>query len=276
MLMALNLPGRGARATQSMIAIEAGTFLMGTNDVRFPADREGPIREIQVDGFSISSRLVTNDDWAVFVDITGHVSFAERQEWSYVFAGLLPDDFPETRGVVGAQWWRQVRGANWRRPYGPHSDLDGLGDHPVVHVNWYEACLYASWVQARLPTEAEWEKAARGGLSQSRYAWGDELTPDGEHRCNIWQGMFPAHNTLADGWLATSPVGTYQPNGFGLHDMAGNVWEWTDSWFDESRRALRGGSYLCHDSYCNRYRVGARSSSTLDTTTGNIGFRVAA
>ena len=140
------------------------------------------------------------------------------------------------------------------RPVRTH--LDGLDDHPVVHVNWFEAQAYAEWVGGRLPSEAEWEKAARGGLDQARYAWGDELTPEGEHRCNIWQGTFP-EKALDDGWLGTSPVGTYEPNGFGLVDVAGNVWEWTSDWWDEraEARAMRGGSYLCHDSYCNRYRV---------------------
>ena len=147
----------------------------------------------------------------------------------------------------------------------------------MVHVNWFEAQAYAAWVGGRLPSEAEWEKAARGGLDQALYAWGDELTPGGEHRCNIWQGTFPTENALDDGWLGTSPVGTYEPNGFGLVDVAGNVWEWTSDWWDEraEARAMRGGSYLCHDSYCNRYRVSARSSNTPDTPTGNLGFRVA-
>ena len=201
--------------------------------------------------------------------------FGRRREGLH--GGLLPDDFPPTRGVVGAEWWRAVEGADWRHPYGPHSDLVGLGDHPVVHVSWEEASTYAAWVGGRLPTETEWERAARGGLDQAVYAWGDELTPRGEHRCNIWQGEFPARNTLDDGYLGTSPVGAYPANDWGLHDVAGNVWEWcADDFADRPHhKVIRGGSYLCHESYCNRYRVGARSSNTLDTATGNMGFRVA-
>ncbi len=269
---------RAGPAAKQMADIAGGPFWMGSDDDRYPADREGPPRQVHVEAFAISAHLVTNDDWAAFADATGHVTGAERQGWSFVFAGLLPDDFAETSAVVGAPWWRQVHGANWRRPLGPHSDLDGLGEHPVVHVDFFEACAYAEWAGARLPTEAEWEKAARGGLEQAVYPWGDELTPGGEHRCNIWQGDFPARNTGVDGWVGTSPVGFYAPNGLGLCDVAGNVWEWTADFFDDTRRArsLRGGSYLCHESYCNRYRVAARSSNTPDTATGNIGFRIAA
>lgn len=250
---------------------------MGTDDERFPADGEGPVRTVEVDTFAIGTAPVTNSEFAAFTDATGFVTLAETDGWSFVFGGMLPDDFPPTRGVVGAEWWRAVEGADWRRPAGPQSNLADLADHPVVHINWFEAAAYAAWVGGRLPSEAEWEKAARGGLDQARYAWGDELEPGGEHRCNIWQGTFPTDNTCADGWLGTSPVGSYLPNGVGLVDVAGNVWEWTADWWDEraEQRAMRGGSYLCHDSYCNRYRVGARSSNTPDTPTGNLGFRVA-
>jgi len=250
---------------------------MGTTDQRFPADREGPVRSVEVDAFSIGATVVTNAEWQAFVAATGFVSLAEREGWSFVFGGLLPDDFPPTQGVVGAEWWRVVEGANWRHPEGPHADLTGRDDHPVIHINWDEAQIYARWVGGRLPTEAEWEKAGRGGLDQARYPWGDELQPAGEHRCNIWQGTFPSDNTAEDGWIGPSPVRSFPPNGYGLFDVAGNIWEWTADWFDERarQRVVRGGSYLCHDSYCNRYRVGARSSNTPDTTTGNIGFRVA-
>jgi formylglycine-generating enzyme len=260
-----------------MIDVPAGMFLMGTDDLRFPADLEGPVRSVTTDAYSIATRLVTNDDFAAYVAATGASTQAESDGWSFVFGGLLPDEFPDTRGVVGAEWWRVVEGADWRHPHGPQSDLSGLGDHPVVHVNWIEAAAYAAWAGGRLPTEAEWERAARGGIEQATYAWGDELTPDGVHRCNIWQGTFPTHNTLDDGFLATSPVTAFEPNGWGLHDVAGNVWEWNADRFEgrDGHRVMRGGSYLCHDSYCNRYRVGARSSNTPDTSTGNIGFRMA-
>jgi len=260
-----------------MVDIAAGSFVMGSDDPQYPADREGPARQVHVESFRIASHPVTNSDWAAFADDTGLVTLAERQGWSFVFAGLLPDDFAETSAVAGAQWWRVVHGADWRHPCGPQSDLDGLSEHPVVHVNWFEACAYAEWAGGRLASEAEWEKAARGGLTGAVYPWGDELTPGSEHRCNIWQGTFPTLNSGDDGWIGTSPVGFYPPNGLGLFDVAGNVWEWTADFFDDSRRArsLRGGSYLCHESYCNRYRVAARSANTPDTTTGNIGLRLA-
>jgi formylglycine-generating enzyme required for sulfatase activity len=250
---------------------------MGTTDLRFPADREGPVRTVDIEVFAIGATLVTNAEWQAFVTATGFVTLAEREGWSFVFGGLLPDDFPPTQGVVGAEWWRVVEGSNWCHPEGPHSDVAGRDDHPVIHINWDEAQAYARWVGGRLPSEAEWEKAARGGLDQARYPWGDELEPEGEHRCNIWQGIFPSENTADDGWIGPSPVRSFPPNGYGLFDVAGNTWEWTADWFDERsrQRVVRGGSYLCHDSYCNRYRVGARSSNTPDTTTGNIGFRVA-
>lgn len=268
-------PGSGP--TPDLVAVDAGSFRMGTDDDRFPADQEGPVREVTTGDFGIAAHLVTNDDFAAFVDATGMVTLAESDGWSFVFGGLLPDDFPPTRGVVGAEWWRAVEGADWRHPFGPQSDLTDLGDHPVTHVTWYEASAYAGWVGGRLPTEAEWERAARGGLDQAIFAWGDELTPDGESRCNIWQGTFPVDNTLDDGWYGTSPVGTYPPNPWGLYDVAGNVWEWCVDDFGgrPDHKVIKGGSFLCHDSYCNRYRVGARSSNTADTSTGNMGFRVA-
>jgi len=250
---------------------------MGTDNGRFPADREGPVREVATEAFEIAAMPVTNADFAQFVEATALTTIAERDGWSFVFGGQLPDEFPPTRGVVGAEWWRAVEGADWRHPYGPHSDLDTLSEHPVVHVSWEEASAYAAWAGGRLPNEAEWEHAARGGLNQAIYPWGDDLTPDGEHRCNIWQGEFPMANSLDDGFLGTSPVGSFPANGLGLYDVAGNVWEWCADDFEErpNHKVIRGGSYLCHDSYCNRYRVGARSSNTFDTSTGNMGFRVA-
>ena len=260
-----------------MIQLDGGSFLMGSDDPDgFPEDREGPVREVTVEPFAIAPCAVTNDDFLAFVEATGHVTEAERLGTSFVFAGLLPDDFPPTRAVAQAPWWRLVEGADWRRPEGPGSSVDARGDHPVVHVSWTDAGAYCAWAGGRLPTEAEWEFAARGGLEQKLYPWGDELTPRGQHRCNIWQGTFPTHNTLDDGYFGTAPADAFEPNGFGLHNTSGNVWEWCADPFDANRRAIRGGSYLCHHSYCNRYRVAARSGNTPDTSTGHMGFRVAA
>jgi formylglycine-generating enzyme required for sulfatase activity len=261
-----------------LVELDGGTFLMGTDDAEgHPADGETPARPVAVAPFAIESVAVSNERFAAFVEATGHVTEAERHGWSFVFMGLLPDDFPPTRAVVGAPWWRQVHGASWRRPEGPASSVDDRLDHPVVHVSHDDALAFCDWAGLRLPTEAEWELAARGGREQARYPWGDELTPGGEHRCNIWQGDFPVRNTLEDGFLGTAPVDAFAPNGFGLHNVAGNVWEWcADAFGTGGARAARGGSYLCHASYCNRYRVAARTGNSPDTSTGNIGFRCAA
>ncbi|MGQ4515356.1 SUMF1/EgtB/PvdO family nonheme iron enzyme [Streptomyces sp. DW26H14] len=282
-------------AADGMMRLPGGSFLMGTDDAEgFPADGEGPVRPVTLRPFLLDAYAVSNDRFARFVEATGHVTEAERFGWSFVFAGLLPAAL--RRGAPRpeqAPWWCGVPGATWREPLGPGSTLDGLGHHPVVHVSWADAGAYCRWAGGRLPTEAEWEYAARGGLEQRRYPWGDELTPGGEHRCNIWQGRFPTKNTAEDGYAGTAPVDAFPPNGFGLHNMAGNVWEWcADRWTTDHRaarrahptgpsggtnanRVMRGGSYLCHHSYCNRYRVAARTSNTPDSTTGNLGFRLA-
>lgn len=257
-----------------------------------PLDGEYPLRTARVAPFAIDPFAVTNEDFGTFVAATGYVTEAERFGWSYVFHALLPEDHPPTQAIVGAEWWRKVEGASWRRPEGPRSGLDDRADHPVIHVSWHDAQAYAEWAGARLPSEAEWEFAARGGLARPRFPWGDEEPADaGSFRCNIWQGVFPSRNTAADGFAGTAPVDAFEPNGYRLHNMAGNVWEWCVDAFRvrslkrgarasdgqaaaEGRRLMKGGSYLCHRSYCYRYRIAARSGNTPDSTTGNLGFRL--
>jgi sulfatase modifying factor 1 len=276
-----------------MVYLAEATFLMGSPDARsIPGDGEAPLHTVQLSAFEIDRYAVSISDFFAFVEATGHITEAERWGWSFVFGGLLPDEFPETRGVLQAPWWRQVHGASWRHPEGPQSDIADRIDHPVTHVSWDDARAYAQWAGKRLPTEAEWEYAARGGLEQRTFPWGEEIQPGGEHRMNVWQGSFPDANTGADGWLGTAPVSAYPPNGHGLFNTCGNVWEWCGDWHSPTyythsptqdpigpstgeRRVLRGGSYLCHASYCRRYRVAARSSSTPDSSTGNQGFRCA-
>ncbi|WP_151082810.1 formylglycine-generating enzyme family protein [Nocardioides cynanchi] len=288
------VPGRAAGPEAGLTSVPAGAFLMGTTDPRgYPADGEGPVHPVELGGYRIGTYAVTNAEFAAFVDATGHRSTAEQFGSSFVFAGLLPDDFPPTRAVAAAPWWREVLGADWRHPEGPQSSVADRADHPVVHVSWDDAIAYCAWSGTRLPTEAEWERAARGGADGHHYPWGDDLEPGGEHRMNVFQGTFPSADTGADGWVGTCPVGSFPANAFGLHEMTGNVWEWCADWFDPGYygispstdptgprsgavRVLRGGSYLCHVSYCWRYRVDSRSGSTPDSSTGNTGFRVAA
>lgn len=279
-----------------MVQLDGGSFRMGAEDEHVvPGDGEGPVREVEVAPFRIDARAVTNARFATFVKATGYGTDAERAGGSFVFhAFLTPTVARRARGVVpAAPWWRYVRGAYWKQPEGPGSTITDRQNHPVVHVSWNDAQVYCDWAGTRLPTEAEWEFAARGGLEGAVYPWGDELTPRGEHRCNIWQGRFPDHNTAEDGHVGTAPVDAYRPNGYGLYNIVGNAWEWCGDRFntalggrgaadpvtstaDEERRAMRGGSYLCHDSYCNRYRVSARTSNTPDGSSGNLGLRCVA
>lgn len=274
--------------------IPHGRYLLGDAfDEGYPFDGEGPQRLVDVPAFDIDETPVTNTQFARFVEATGHVTDAERYGSSAVFHLAVAAPRRSIIGSAGgAPWWLLVDGADWRHPFGPLSDISELGEHPVVHVSWADAAAYAAWAGRALPTEVQWETAARGGLVGARFAWGDDLNPGGRWMCNIWQGRFPTLNTREDGWPATSPVRSYPPNGYGVYDVAGNVWEWCADRFttvptaaprdaaspllpvvQEERRVTRGGSYLCHDSYCNRYRVAARTGNTPDSTTGNCGFR---
>ena len=282
-------------SSDDMALIPGGNFLMGADDGRgFPSDGEGPVRKVTIKPFRITRSAVTNAQFAAFVDATGHVTEAEVFGWSFVFYQFVSKKAAKTvtQAVSGSEWWWQIAGADWRHPAGPGSHIDDRLDHPVVHVSWNDAKTYCKWSGNRLPTEAEWECAARGGLEQQVYPWGNKLTPGGEFRCNIWQGKFPTDNTVEDGYAGTAPVQSFQPNGYGLFNLSGNVWEWCSDWFSRNfhvtgpredpagppsggSKVVRGGSYLCHDSYCNRYRVAARSSNTPDSSTGNMGFRCA-
>jgi sulfatase modifying factor 1 len=262
----------------TLVALPSATFRMGTEDGIFPEDNEGPVRRVDLAAFSIGAYSVTNAEFLQFVRATKYVSDAERSGSSFVFARLLDGPaLDDVRGVVReTPWWVDVGGACWSAPEGRGSSIEQRMDHPVVHVSQRDALAYCAWAGCRLPTEAEWEYAARGGLDQRRYPWGDELTPGGRWRCNIWQGEFPVVNTAEDGYVATAPVDAFEPNGFGLFNSVGNVWEWCDSPFgSDGEVVIRGGSYLCHASYCFRYRVAARSGNTPSTSTGHTGFRVA-
>lgn len=267
---------------------------MGTDAlIGFPADGEGPVRKVVIDSFYMDRFPVTNQAFAEFAKATNYITESERFGWSFVFQGHIPPDrYTELveDTVAAAPWWCKVRRADWRHPEGPDSSVSERPDHPVVHVSWNDAVSFAKWAGKRLPTEAEWEYAARGGLEQRLYPWGDSLTPDGRHLCNIWQGEFPALDTAEDGYSAPAPVDAFPPNGYGLYTITGNAWEWCADWFNPTfhtlstrlnpigppsgaAKVMKGGSYLCHESYCNRYRVAARTSNTPDSSTTNIGFR---
>ena len=298
-----------------MIRVAGGTFRMGS-DKHYP--EEAPVHQVTVDGFWIDRTPVTNRQFREFVQATGHVTVAEKAPDPRDYPGALPHmlkagslvfsppDYPVSLNDW-SQWWAFTFGATWRRPYGPKSSIKGLDDHPVVHVAYEDAKAYAAWAGKDLPTEAEWEFAARGGLDGAEYAWGDELTPDGRHMANTWQGSFPFQNKREDGFDRTSPVTAFPPNGYGLHDMIGNVWEWTSDWYAPKhpadapkaccipenprggreadsydprqpqiripRKVLKGGSHLCAPNYCRRYRPAARHAQPVDTSSSHIGFR---
>jgi formylglycine-generating enzyme required for sulfatase activity len=302
-------------AHPNMVRIPGGIFHMGS-DRHYP--EEAPVHRVSVDAFWIDRTPVTNRDFRKFVNATGHVTFAEIRPQAKDYPGALPHMlkagslvFTPPRHAVDlsdwSQWWKFKFGANWRRPYGPRSSISGLDNYPVVHVAYCDAEAYARWAGKELPTEAEWELAARGGLDDAEYAWGDEFAPDNRQFANTWQGAFPHENLAQDGYERTSPVDAFPPNGYGLHDMIGNVWEWTSDWYssrheadapkaccipenprggDEKesfdpcqptvripRKVLKGGSHLCAPNYCRRYRPAARHAQPVDTSSSHIGFR---
>ena len=296
-----------------MAWVPGGTFVMGS-DEHYP--EEAPAHPVTVDGFWIDQHAVTNKEFARFVRATRHVTVAERAPDAADYPGAKPELLVAGSSVFVQpshrvdlsnpyDWWTWVPGADWRHPLGPGSSVKRMPDHPVVHVAWDDVTAYAAWVGKDLPTEAEWEFAARGGLDGATYAWGEELTPEGRWMANTWQGEFPVQNTKDDGYVGTAPVGRYPPNGYGLLDMIGNVWEWTTDWYqahaetshscctvqnprggrqDASidpampdnaipRRVMKGGSNLCAPNYCRRYRPAARMPQAVDTSTSHLGFR---
>jgi sulfatase modifying factor 1 len=285
--------GKPSDATRPVVSLPAATFLMGTDYAKgFPEDGEGPVRPVSLSAFEVDTFPVTNADFANFVEQTGYRTEAEAFGWSFVFwSHILPERFETVVEDTAAHmpWWCKVPGAFWKHPEGPGSNIDLRLNHPVVHISWNDAAAYAAWASKELPTEAQWEYAARGGLEQKLYPWGDDLMPDGKHRCNIWQGQFPVDDTAEDGFSGTCPVDAFPPNGHGLYSATGNVWEWCADWFHTAfsgsickdprgpatghAKVMKGGSFLCHASYCNRYRVAARTSNTPDSSASNIGFR---
>ena len=298
-----------------MVFIPGGEFTMGS-DHHYAEEK--PAHRVKLDGFWIDASPVTNAQFRRFVRDTGHVTFAEIAPDPKDYPGALPHMlragslvFVKSKGPVDlknwSNWWTFGFGADWRHPYGPGSSNKGLDDHPVVHISYRDAEAYAKWVGKELPSEAEWEFAARGGLEGAEFAWGSELVPGGTYMANTWQGEFPWQNLLSDGYETTSPVGTYAPNGYGLYDMIGNVWEWTTDWYSQKhsadpakpccmpqnprggpeaqsydpcqpnikipRKVIKGGSFLCAPSYCRRYRPAARHAEPIDTSTCHLGFR---
>ena len=272
-----------------MVAIPAGNYQVGSD--RFYPE-EAPIRQVSIAPFEVDLAPVTNAEFQHFVDATGYQTVSERPPDPTLYPDLPPEEqIPESVVFLPPpptvdrseplSWWALIAGADWRHPQGPDTNLDGLMQHPVVHVAFEDALAYANWVGKRLPTADEWEVAARGGLVDQDYAWGSEKTPDGRWLANVWQGPFPWDNKETDGWFWTSPVGSFPANGYGLVDVCGNVWEWTSTPYavpegEQERRVIKGGSFLCADNYCHRFRPSALMGQTLDTATCHMGFRCAA
>jgi formylglycine-generating enzyme len=283
-------PPTGGQYPGGMVDIPGGTALIGTDTPEIPIDSESPLRRVKLKPFCMATTAVTNAEFADFIAATGYETEAERFGWSFVFWMQVPENVGPTEGVAEAQWWRRVDGATWAAPNGPETEDACHPDHPVVQVSWNDARAYAEWVGGRLPSEAEWEHAARGGLGDVRFPWGQAEPDDTETLpCNIWQGRFPDVNTAADGYVTTAPARAFRPNGYGLFNMAGNVWEWTGAPYKlrsmrrEARahmaarkgfKLLKGGSFLCHRSYCYRYRIAARIGNSPDSSTTHQGFRV--
>jgi formylglycine-generating enzyme len=283
-----------------MVWIPGGTFKMGSDEFQEEAK---PIHAVTVRGFWMDATEVTNEQFEAFVKATGYVTIAERTPDAKQFPNASPDQLKPFSAVFTPpvtdtptrrfdEWWKPVFGANWRHPDGPGSTIAGKEKYPVVHISWVDADAYAKWAGKRLPTEAEWEFAARGGLDGKKYAWGDEFTPGGKSMANTWQGAFPKQNLTQDGHRTAAPVGSFPPNGYGLFDMSGNVWEWCSDWYQvgyfknspkndpqgpedsgEKRKVQKGGSFLCAENYCARYQVGARHSGEIESAADHIGFR---
>lgn len=260
-----------------MVELAGGVFRMGSEDpLSYPEDGEGPVREVTLQPFAIATTTVTVADFAVFALETGYITDAERFGTALVFRGLLPEELRvSTPAVAATPWWHEIPGANWYRPEGPGSSADDRADHPVTQVSQRDAAAYAEWVGARLPSEAEWEFASRGGLDQQPFPWGVVREPGGVPRMNTFSGRFP---DAPSGPVGTVAADAFAPNGYGLHNTTGNVWEWTSGVFSatDDRPVLRGGSYMCHASYCRRYRTSARTAVTADTSIGHAGIRLAA
>ncbi|XP_014365671.2 formylglycine-generating enzyme [Papilio machaon] len=267
--------------TNDMVLIPGREYYIGTDDIIIKNDMEGPEKIIKLDSFYVDKYEVSNSDFSHFTKLTNYKTEAETFGDSFVFVLFLNNTFRDEMKdyrVLQAPWWYKIMGTDWKHPYGPDSDILDAMNHPVIHVSWNDARAYCKWRGARLPSEAEWEVACRGGHRATKYPWGDKLFPDKKHMANIWQGTFPHHNSEKDGYIGTNPVHLFQQNDFGLHNMAGNVWEWTeDSWSSDNpkEKVKKGGSYLCHRSYCYRYRCSARSHNTDDSSAGNLGFRCA-
>ena len=271
-------------------------FCMGAEGPEcWSGDGEGPVHQVSLENYFIDQTAVTNESFSAFVDATGYQSQAEHFGWSFVFHNQIPKAHLKRLSfdrAFGIEWWAKVEGASWKKPGGPGTNIRKIMNHPVVHISWHDAMAFCQWAGKRLPTEAEWECAARGGKEGSTYPWGNELNPGGKHRCNIWQGKFPEKDVGADGYCGTAPARSFQANDIGLYNMVGNTWDWVADWFDPryynqspfrdpggpvsgTEKVIRGGSFLCHESYCNRYRNSARSKVSPDSTTCHLGFRCA-